>query len=240
MEDLDYAGGIPAVLNRLKASLKDSPTVNGLGIKEIAEQGRVTDDKVIRPLDNPVRSQGGLAILRGSLAPDGAVVKQSAVSESMMKFSGVARCFDSEEDCMDAIAAGSVKRGQILVIRYEGPQGGPGMREMLGPTAALTGAGLTDGVALITDGRFSGGTRGPCIGHIAPEAAEGGPIALIKDGDTIEIDIPARQLNLKIAEKEMERRRVELKLPEPKVKTGYLARYARNVTSANTGAVFSL
>ena len=240
MEDLDYAGGIPAVLNRLRDSLTDSPTVNGLGIKEIAEQGRVTEDKVIRSLDNPVRSQGGLAILRGSLAPDGAVVKQSAVSEAMMNFSGVARCFDSEEDCMDAISAGNVERGQVLVIRYEGPQGGPGMREMLGPTAALTGAGLTDGVALITDGRFSGGTRGPCIGHIAPEAAAGGPIALVQDGDTIEIDIPGRQLNLKIDDKEMERRKAELKLPEPKVKSGYLARYARNVTSANTGAVFSL
>ncbi|MEA2062978.1 MAG: dihydroxy-acid dehydratase [Gemmatimonadota bacterium] len=240
MEDLEYAGGIPAVLNRLKGSLKESPTVAGHSILESAEHGRVTDDSVIRPLDKPVHAEGGLVILRGSLAPDGAVVKQSAVEEKMKTFTGLAHCFDTEEDCMKAIAQRQVKPGEVLVIRYEGPRGGPGMREMLGPTAALTGIGLTSQVALITDGRFSGGTRGPCIGHVAPEAAVGGPIALVRDGDKIKIDIPGRKLDLEIPEEELERRRRGWTPPPCKVSRGYLRRYAEMVTSADTGAVFSL
>jgi dihydroxy-acid dehydratase len=194
---------------------------------------------VIRPLDKPFNAEGGLAILRGSLAPDGAVVKQSAVEEGMKTFSGVAHCFDSEEDCMKAIVAHRVNPGEVLVIRYEGPKGGPGMREMLGPTAALTGIGLTSQVALITDGRFSGGTRGPCIGHVAPEAAVGGPIALVRDGDRIKIDIPARKLELEVPADELEARRSDWTPPPCRVSGGYLGRYAEMVTSANTGAVFS-
>ncbi|MBN2289877.1 MAG: dihydroxy-acid dehydratase, partial [Candidatus Glassbacteria bacterium] len=239
MEDLEYAGGIPAVLSRLKDSLKSSPTVDGRSLLEAAAAGAVQDESVIRPLDKPFNAEGGLAILRGSLAPDGAVVKQSAVEEGMKIFSGVAHCFDSEEDCMKAIVARRVNPGEVLVIRYEGPKGGPGMREMLGPTAALTGIGLTSQVALITDGRFSGGTRGPCIGHVAPEAAVGGPIALVRDGDRIKIDIPARKLELEVPADELEARRSDWTPPPCRVSGGYLRRYAEMVTSANTGAVFS-
>ena len=240
MEDLEFAGGIPAVLNRLKDSLKSSPTVDGRSILESAQTGQVHDEKVIRPLDKPVHAEGGLAILRGSLAPDGAVVKQSAVEESMKTFSGTARCFDSEEDCMKAIIERRIKPGEVVVIRYEGPRGGPGMREMLEPTAALTGIGMNREVALITDGRFSGGTRGPCIGHVAPEAAEGGPIALVQDGDRITIDIPGRSLDLEVPAEELEHRRKDWTPPPCKVSRGYLRRYAEMVTSASTGAVFSL
>ena len=240
MEDLEFAGGIPAILNRLKNSLKSSPTVEGRSILESAEKGQVQNEEVIRPCDKPVRTEGGLAILSGSLAPDGAVVKQSAVEDSMRTFSGVARCFDSEEDCMKAIVEHRIKPGEVLVIRYEGPRGGPGMREMLEPTAALTGIGMNREVALVTDGRFSGGTRGPCIGHVAPEAAEGGPIALVNDGDRITIDIPERKLDLEIPAEELERRHKDWTPPPCKVSRGYLRRYAEMVTSANTGAVFSL
>jgi len=240
MEDLEFAGGIPAILNRLKNSLKSSPTVEGRSILESAEEGQVHDEEVIRPCDKPVRTEGGLAILSGSLAPDGAVVKQSAVEDSMKTFSGAARCFDSEEDCMKAIVEHRIKPGEVLVIRYEGPKGGPGMREMLEPTAALTGIGMNREVALVTDGRFSGGTRGPCIGHVAPEAAEGGPIALVNDGDRITIDIPGRKLDLEIPVEELERRHKDWTPPPCKVSRGYLRRYAEMVTSANTGAVFSL
>jgi len=238
IEDLEYAGGVPGVLNRLAGFLKDSPTVNGWPISETAKRGTVAIPDVIRPLDNPIHAEGGLAVLCGSLAPDGSVVKQSAVEPDMRTFTGVARCFDSEEACMKAIMAKKVAAGQVLVVRYEGPKGGPGMREMLGPTAALTGAGLTSGVALITDGRFSGGTRGPCIGHVAPEAAVGGPIALIQDGDRISIDIEARKLELHVDAAELERRRAAWKAPEGRFKRGWLRRYAAQVTSANTGAVF--
>jgi len=239
MEDLEYAGGIPAVMHVLKDLLNDTPTVTGLTTKQIAEQAEVIDPEVIHPIDNPYHSEGGIAVLWGSLAPDGAVVKQTAVSESAMVFKGKARVFDSEEEAMAAILGDRIREGDVVVIRYEGPKGGPGMREMLSPTSAIVGKGLSNSVALITDGRFSGGTRGPCIGHISPEAAEGGPIALVKEGDPILIDIPNRKLDLLVPPEEIERRRREWSPPEPKVKTGYLARYAKLVTSANTGAVFS-
>lgn len=227
------------MMHVLKDLLNDNPTVTGLTIKQIAEQAEVIDPEVIHSLDNPYHSEGGIAVLWGSLAPDGAVVKQTAVSESAMVFKGSARVFDSEEEAMAAILGDRIKEGDVVVIRYEGPKGGPGMREMLSPTSAIVGKGLSNSVALITDGRFSGGTRGPCIGHISPEAAEGGPIALVKEGDPILIDIPNRKLDLLVPQEEMERRRKEWSPPEPKVKTGYLARYAKLVTSANTGAVFS-
>jgi dihydroxy-acid dehydratase len=206
-------------------------------VKEIVASVAQVDEEVIQPVGNPVRPEGGIAILKGNLAPDGAVVKQSGVSEKMMNFVGRARCFDSEEGAMQALMNGQVVAGDIVVIRYEGPKGGPGMREMLAPTATLMGLGLGESVALITDGRFSGGTRGPCIGHISPEAAEGGPIALIEDGDTILLDIPNRLLELKVDEETLERRRTGWSRPEPKIKSGWLARYAATVTSANTGAI---
>ncbi|RLE00247.1 MAG: dihydroxy-acid dehydratase [Aquificota bacterium] len=238
MEDLDAAGGIPGVLKRLLDKVEDNPTVAGMGIREIAQGAQILDDDVIRPLDKAHYPEGGLAILRGNLAPDGAVVKQSAVGEKMMKFEGTARCFDSEEEAMEAISSGSIRPGEVVVIRYEGPKGGPGMREMLAPTSAIVGMGLAESVALITDGRFSGGTKGPCIGHVSPEAMEGGPIGLIRDGDRIKIDIPGRRLDLLVSEEELARRREAWSPPEPKVKEGYLARYAELVTSASTGAVY--
>jgi dihydroxy-acid dehydratase len=184
-----------------------------------------------------VRAEGGIAILHGNLAPDGAVVKQSGVSEKMMRFEGRAVCFDSEEGAMQALMNGVIVAGDIVVIRYEGPKGGPGMREMLAPTATLMGLGLGDSVALVTDGRFSGGTRGPCVGHISPEAAEGGPIALVENGDTILLDIPNRKLELQVEDAILQERRDRWKRPEAKIRTGWLARYAAVVTSANTGAV---
>ncbi len=237
MEDLEYAGGIPGVLNTLKPLLKDNMTVTGKSILELADLEKSPDRNVIKQLDKPYSQEGGIAILKGNLAPDGAVVKQSAVEEKMKKFTGIARTYNSEEEAMKAIMSKKIKAGDIVVIRYEGPKGGPGMREMLSPTSAITGMGLESSVALITDGRFSGGTRGPCIGHVSPEAMEGGPIGLVKDGDRIEIDIPARTLTLVISEAEMKRRRNEFKAIEPKIKHGYLDRYSRLVTSANTGAV---
>ncbi len=237
MEDLHWAGGITAVLSRLKDSLKDNPTVSGKRIKAIAAACDYIDDNVLRPLKRPYHKEGGIAILKGNLAPLGAVVKQSGVSSAMMRFSGRARVFDSEEKAMKAILKKDIKKGDCVVIRYEGPKGGPGMREMLSPTATLMGMGLGDSVALITDGRFSGGTRGPCVGHISPEAMEGGPIALIKEGDLIEMDIHKRTLNLRVAPGDLELRRKAWKAPAPKIKSGWLSRYARNVTSANTGAV---
>jgi len=239
MEDLEYAGGIPAVMKVLGDLMHDNPTVSGLTIRQIAESAEVIDQDVIRPLDNPYHREGGIAVLWGSLAPDGAVVKQTAVSESMMRFEGSARVFDSEEEAMEAILGDRIRPGDVVVIRYEGPKGGPGMREMLSPTSAIVGKGLSESVALITDGRFSGGTRGPCIGHVSPEAAEGGPIALVRDGDRILIDIPNRKLELLVDPEELKRRKEEWRPPEPKVKAGYLARYAKLVRSANTGAVFA-
>ena len=237
MEDLDAAGGVPAVLYQLRDRILDNPTLTGPTVKEIVASVAQVDEEVIHPITNPVRPEGGIAILKGNLAPDGAVVKQSGVSEKMMNFEGRARCFDSEEGAMQALMSGQVVAGDIVVIRYEGPKGGPGMREMLAPTATLMGLGLGESVALITDGRFSGGTRGPCIGHISPEAAEGGPIALIEDGDAILLDIPNRRLELKVDAETLDQRRAGWRKPEPKIKSGWLARYAAVVTSANTGAI---
>jgi len=237
MEDLDTAGGVPGVLYQLRDLINDNPTLTGPSVKEIVASIAGVDEDVIHPVSDPVRAEGGLAILFGNLAPLGSVVKQSGVSEKMMNFEGRARCFDSEEGAMAALMGGQVVAGDLVVIRYEGPKGGPGMREMLAPTATLMGLGLGDSVALITDGRFSGGTRGPCIGHISPEAAEGGPIALVEDGDLIKLDIPNRKLELLVEEEELVRRKAAWKAPEAKIKTGWLARYAKVVTSANTGAV---
>ncbi len=237
MEDLEFAGGIPAVLNVLHDNLDDAMTVNGTTIKHIAAAAKVEDSNVIRSIDNAYKPEGGIAVLRGNLCPDGAVVKQSAVSQQMRKFRGKAICFESEEDAMDAIMDNQIPDGSWCIVRYEGPKGGPGMREMLNPTAALTGMGKENSVALLTDGRFSGGTRGPCIGHCSPEAAEGGVIGLIQDGDEIDLDLDARQLNLMVSDEEITRRRAVWVAPEPKIRTGWLSRYAKNVTSANTGAV---
>jgi len=237
LEDLDYAGGIPGVLNRLRNKVYDTITVSGKSIYSIADTAVITDEDVIRPLNKAHHKEGGIAILRGNLAPDGAVVKQSAVSKNMMSFEGVAKVFNSEEDGMKAILNGKIKAGDVVVIRYEGPKGGPGMREMLSSTATIAGMGLSESVALITDGRFSGGTRGPCIGHISPEAMEGGPIAIIKDGDRIKIDIPKRKIDLMLSDKEIKERLSRWKPPEPKIKKGYLSRYARMVSSAGSGAV---
>jgi dihydroxy-acid dehydratase len=237
MEDLDAAGGIPGVLSRFKKVIKNSPTVSGKSIAALAKAGRVRNDDVIRPLDKAYHKEGGIAVLSGNLAPNGSVVKQTAVSDGMMRFEGTAIVFDSEEEAMKAILANKIKPGHVLVIRYEGPKGGPGMREMLSPTSALSGMGLGESVVLLTDGRFSGGTRGPCIGHISPEAAEGGPIAIVRNGDRIVLDIPNRKLEIKLSKAEIKKRLAAWKPREPKIKSGWLARYAKVVTSANTGAI---
>ncbi|TAL25254.1 MAG: dihydroxy-acid dehydratase [Nitrospirae bacterium] len=237
LEDLDWAGGIPAVMKRLRRKLNDNVTVSGKRIYQIADSAAITNEHVIRPVEKAYHREGGIAILRGNLAPDGAVVKQSAVSEKMMRFEGKAKVYDSEEEGMKAILNGKIKAGDIVVIRYEGPKGGPGMREMLSPTATIAGMGLSESVALITDGRFSGGTRGPCIGHISPEAMEGGVIAILKDGDKISIDIPNRKIDVLLSDKEIKDRLSRWKPPKPKIRTGYLSRYARMVSSAGSGAV---
>lgn len=237
MEDLDIAGGVSGVLKQLGDKIHDIPTLFGLTTHQLAASTENVDQEVIRPLSDPIKKEGGIAVLFGSIAPKGAVVKQSGVSDKMMLFEGTARCFDSEELAMAALMEGAVTSGDVVVIRYEGPKGGPGMREMLAPTAAIMGLGLGDSVALITDGRFSGGTRGPCIGHVSPEAAQGGPIAMIQDGDRILLDIPNRKLDLLVDEATLATRRAAWIAPEPKIKTGWLARYAKVVTSAYTGAV---
>ena len=237
MEDVEFAGGIPAVMKSLGNKIKDCQTVSGFTTKEIINSAENFDPQIIRTVDNPFNPEGGVAVLRGNLAPDGAVVKQSAVSKKMMKFTGFARVFNSEEDGMKAIMGKKIKSGDVVVIRYEGPKGGPGMREMLSPTSAITGMGLQESVALITDGRFSGGTQGPCIGHISPEAMEGGPIALIEEGDKIAIDIHERKIELLVDEKTLSDRKKKWTPIPPKITKGYLARYARMVTSANTGAI---
>ena len=237
MEDLEFAGGVPAVLKALGDLIEDSMTVSGKMIGEIAGAAQIMDTDVVRTKETAYAPEGGIAVLTGNLAPDGCVVKQSAVSAAMRKFTGRARCFDSEEACMEAILANRIEDGSVLVIRYEGPRGGPGMREMLSPTSALTGMGKEETVALITDGRFSGGTRGPCVGHVSPEAAVGGPIALVRDGEEITIDIPDRSLTVHVDDEELARRRAAWQAPEPKVKTGWLARYASLVQPAHTGAV---
>ncbi|MEI6213286.1 MAG: dihydroxy-acid dehydratase [Desulfuromonadales bacterium] len=237
MEDLDIAGGVAGVFKQLGSKIIDAPTLFGLSTHQLAESIQNVDEEVIRPLGNAIKKEGGIAILSGNIAPKGAVVKQSGVSAAMMLFEGTARCFDAEELAMAAIMEGRITSGDVVVIRYEGPKGGPGMREMLAPTAAIMGMGLGDSVALITDGRFSGGTRGPCIGHISPEAAEGGPIALVVDGDRIRLDIPNRRLELLVDEATLAERRGTWQAPPPKIKGGWLARYAKVVTSAHTGAV---
>jgi len=241
IEDLDAAGGIQAVMkviSKLGVISEKAMTVNGKTVAANLKTARVLNEEVIRPLAKPYSKQGGIAVLRGNLAPDGAVVKQSAVAEAMQVNEGRARVFDSEDKAITAILGGKIKPGDIVVIRYEGPKGGPGMREMLSPTSAIVGMGLDKSVALLTDGRFSGGTQGAAIGHISPEAAEGGTIALVKEGDIIAIDIPAKKLTLKVDNAELEKRRTSLKAWTPAITTGYLARYAKMVTSASTGAVF--
>lgn len=241
IEDLHRAGGIPAVMRRLlDGGLLDGGvlTVTGRTLAENLTTVAVKDESVIRPLDAPYSSTGGLVILFGNLAPGGAVVKQAVVAPSMLQHTGPARVFNSEEEATAAIMAGQFEAGDVLVIRYEGPKGGPGMREMLTPTSLLSGMGVDDKVALLTDGRFSGATRGAAIGHISPEAAERGPLAIVCDGDPIRIDIPDHTLTLEIPEEEIARRLAELPPWEPAIKSGYLRRYARAVTSASTGAVF--
>jgi dihydroxy-acid dehydratase len=241
LQDLDAAGGVPAVISELtKLGVIDKKvkTATGRTLGENLRGVTVKDNKVIRPIDNPYHQEGGIGILRGNLAPGGAVVKQSAVAPEMMVNEGKAIVFESEEDAMAAILSGKVKAGHIVVVRYEGPKGGPGMREMLSPTSAIVGMGLDKDVALITDGRFSGGSRGAAIGHVSPEAAEGGPIALVRNGDRIRIDIPKKKLTLLVSEEEMKRRRNSWKPRKPKITSGYAARYAQLVTSAGTGAVF--
>jgi len=240
MQDLHEAGGIPAVMGELlKKGLinPDVPCAAGPRIGDFIEGKHTLDPEVLRPLENPYMPTGGLVVLRGNLAPEGAVVKQSAVPENLLKHSGPARVFDGEEEAVEAMVGGRVKDGDIIVVRYEGPQGGPGMREMLNPTAIIAGMGMGDKVVLITDGRFSGGTRGAAVGHIAPEAMRGGPIALIEEGDTIELDIEARRIHLAVDDAELNKRRTAWKQPPPKVTEGYLAEYARRVTSASRGAV---
>ncbi|SEH32356.1 dihydroxy-acid dehydratase [Selenomonas sp. KH1T6] len=237
MTDLNEAGGIPAVMHELsKKGLihEEALTVTGT-VADRIRHAEVLDRNVIHSVEEPYRKEGGIAILQGNLAPDYAVVKASAVAEDMLVYEGTAKCYNSEESACKAIMEGEIKDGNVVVIRYEGPKGGPGMQEMLNPTAVITGMGLK--VGLITDGRFSGASQGACIGHISPEAMAGGPIALIEDGDVISIDIPGRKLELKVSEEELAKRKAEWKQPEPKIKTGYLARYAKLTTSASTGAV---
>jgi len=240
MCQLDDAGGVQAVLAELaKKNLihTDLITVTGKTIAENIKNAVNTDKQTIRPIENPFSDNGGLAILFGNLAPDGTVVKRSACAKELMKHTGPARVFNDELEAMDAVQNHQIKKGDVVVIRYEGPKGGPGMREMLAVTAALAGQGLDKDVALITDGRFSGATRGASLGHCSPEAAVGGPIALVKEGDKITLDINAYKITLEVDEQELQRRRAEWKAPEPKVKTGYLARYAKLVTSADKGAI---
>ncbi|HOP47476.1 MAG TPA: dihydroxy-acid dehydratase [Desulfobacteraceae bacterium] len=240
--DLFYAGGVPAILAELRrAGLVDDQqfVVYGKTMGEMLDeiQAMIKNTSVIRSIDNPVHENGGLAVLTGNLAPNGSIVKQVAVDDEMLKHSGPARIFESEEEVVEAITGGKISKGDVLVIRYEGPRGGPGMREMLSPTSVLAGMGMDRDVALITDGRFSGATRGACIGHISPEAAARGPIAAIREGDMIEIDIPKKSLNVRLSDEEIDMRIAEVSEYEPKIKTGYVARYSKGVSSADLGAV---
>ena len=241
LEDLHAAGGVQAVLKELVEgglANPDALTVTGNDLRDNLSTTAVRFPEIIRPLNHPYHAQGGIAILYGNLAPEGAVVKQSAVSEEMLQNKGRAKVYDSEESAVEEILIGKIEPGTVVVIRYEGPKGGPGMREMLNPTSALAGMGLDKSVCLITDGRFSGGTRGAAIGHVSPEAAHGGPIALVRDGDEIVIDIPNKRIDLNVTAEELEKRRAQWRSPEPKIKEGYLARYASLVGSAAQGAVF--
>ncbi len=243
MEELNEAGGIYAVMNELaQAGLLNTDLITATG-KTVGENIKGCENKnpeIIRPIDDPYMKTGGIAVLRGNIAPDSCVVKRSAVVPEMMVHEGPARVFDCEEDAIDAIKSGKIVEGDVVVIRYEGPKGGPGMREMLNPTSAIAGMGLGSSVALITDGRFSGASRGASIGHVSPEAAVGGPIALIEEGDIIAIDIPANTINVKVSDEEMTKRKEAWTPKEPKVKTGYLARYASMVTSADKGAILQI
>lgn len=240
MEDLEYAGSIPAVMKRLRQVLNSVQTVSGKTINQIAAEAKIFNEDVIRSTRNPYHKEGGIFILKGNLAPDGAVVKQSAITKRNVRFKGKAKVFNSEEAAMNAIMGKKIKKGDCVVIRYEGPRGGPGMREMLSPTAAIAGLGLGEDVALITDGRFSGGTRGISVGHISPEAAAGGPLAIVKDRDEIVIDVRKRSIDIKLSQSQINERFASWEEPEPKVKVGYLARYAKMVSSASEGAVFKL
>lgn len=240
MFDLHMAGGIPAVMHELdKKGLLNSSlkNINGKTIKENIEGKAPTDRDVIRPIENPYNDEGGIAVLKGNIAPDGCVVKSAAVSSEMMSHKGEAVVFNSMESATEGIFNGKVKKGNIVVIKYEGPKGGPGMREMLTPTSAIVGMHLDNDVALVTDGRFSGATRGAAVGHVSPEAMDGGPFAIIEDGDIIEINIPNRSINIDLSDEEIKDRLDNLNIPEPKIKEGYLVRYARAVTSANKGAI---
>lgn len=241
VEDLDRAGGIYAVLKELSGTGAidgDCMTVTGQPVKEIMKGAVNRNPEVIRGLENPYNQQGGLAVLYGNLAPGGCVVKQSALSEKMRLHEGPARIFESEEDATEAIMGGKINKGEVIIIRYEGPKGSPGMREMLTPTSAIAGMGLDTDVALITDGRFSGGTRGACIGHVSPEAMEGGPIAALKEGDSILIDIANKKIQVQLSDEEIKNRLSEWKQPEPRITKGYMRRYAQGVLSASEGAVF--
>lgn len=243
IEELNEAGGVYAVMNELdKKNLlhTDLITVTGKTVKENIENCKNLNPEVIRPIENPYSETGGIAVLKGNLAPDSGVVKRSAVAPEMMVHEGPARVFDCEEDAIDAIKSGKINAGDVVVIRYEGPKGGPGMREMLNPTSAIMGMGLGSSVALITDGRFSGASRGAAIGHISPEAAVGGPIALVEEGDTIRINIPENKLDFVISEEELEERKAKWQPRTPKITTGYLARYAAMVTSGNRGAILEI
>ena len=243
MEDLNAAGGVYAVMNELSKKgllYEDAITVTGKTVGENIAHVYNKNPEVIRPIDNPYMAEGGIAVLKGNLAPDTGIVKQSAVVPEMMVHEGPARVFDCEEDAIAAIKGGKIVPGDVVVIRYEGPKGGPGMREMLNPTSAIAGMGLGDSVALITDGRFSGASRGASIGHVSPEAAVGGPIALVEEGDIIKIDIPNRRLNVDISDEEMAARKAKWQPREPKIKDGYLLRYAALVTSGNRGAVLDV
>jgi len=240
IEDLDRAGGIGAVIRELsRAGLihQDCITVTTKTVGQNTKKAFIRDPQVIRTIKDPYRPEGGLAILYGNLAPQGCVVKQSGVRQEMLQHQGPARVFDSEDDATKAIMAGRIRKGEVVVIRYEGPKGGPGMREMLTPTSAIVGMGLDSHVALITDGRFSGGTRGAAIGHVSPEAMEGGPIAAVKTGDIIKIDIRNKKIDVQLTKQEIKQRLSKWKAPKPKVTTGYLSRYAQRVSSADEGAI---
>jgi dihydroxy-acid dehydratase len=241
LQQLNEAGGVQAVMRELLNTdfglHQNVMTVTGHTLGENLNRAMVRDHEIIRSVDNPYHQQGGIAVLYGNLAPEGAVVKQSAVAPEMMSHRGPARIFDSEEEAQSAILAGRINPGDVVVIRYCGPKGGPGMPEMLSPTSAIIGMGLGKSVALITDGRFSGGTQGACIGHVSPEAAEGGPIGLIREGETIVVDIAGKTLHCEIDEAELSRRRESWQPPPPKITTGYIARYARMVGSGSSGAI---
>jgi len=239
LEELDAAGGLPAIMRLLGDRLHlDAVTVTGKTVEENVRDAVVYDDEVIRPLNNPVHKEGGIAMLSGNLAPNGAVVKATAISPKILVHKGPAKVYDSEEEAMRAILDRKIREGDVLVIRYEGPKGGPGMREMLSPTAAIAGMGLSESVVLITDGRFSGATRGSCIGHVSPEAAEGGPIAALKDGDIVEVDVPKRRLSVRLSREELKNRLADWRPRPPKISEGYLRRYWYLVQSADKGATF--